>query len=256
MTYKKRILALDVGEKRIGVAVSDDLGLTAQGVETITVSGWKNDIGRIEQLLSQYDTDRILVGMPRTLRGEMGPQAEKILKFSRQLEAHGHQVRFHDERLTTSLVQRTLIQGGVRREKRSDVIDKLAAVAILQSYLDGGGWTDALPRVTSVRIWKGERNMPDIENSSMTPDEENIVELTDENGATIRFEHIMTVQYEGEDYVLLAPLDPTEDMEDDEVLVLKIENDENGEEIYVSVDDDAVVEKVFERYLKLAEEDE
>ena len=96
--------------------------------------------------------------------------------------------------------------------------------------------------------------MDDNENNSMEMD--NIIELVDENDNPIRFEHIMTVQYGGEDYILLAPVDPTEDMEDDEVLVLRIDNDENGEEIYVSVEDDDLVQKVFEKYLEIAESDE
>ena len=96
--------------------------------------------------------------------------------------------------------------------------------------------------------------MDNNENNSMEQD--NIIELVDENDNPIRFEHIMTVQFEGEDYVLLAPVDPTEDMEEDEVLVLKIDNDENGEEIYVSVDDDELVQKVFEKYLEIVESEE
>ena len=115
--------------------------------------------------------------------------------------------------------------------------------------------TDTIPkepvRVTDTAVWKGKRIMEN--NMEM----DNIIELFDENDNAVRFEHIMTVQYEGEDYVLLAPVEPTEDMADDEVLVLKIDNDENGEEIYVSVEDDGVVEKVFEKYLELVEaEDE
>ena len=253
-----RVLALDVGEKRIGVAVSDPLGLTAQGVETIQSNGWSRDIERVAQLLEQYGTDRLLVGLPRTLSGETGPQAEKILAFSELLAARGWQVRFQDERLTTSLAQRALIQGDVSRQKRKQVVDKLAATYILQSFLDAGGWIDeANPRparVMDVAVWKGRKCMDNNENNNMEMD--NIIELVDENDNPIRFEHIMTVQYGGEDYILLAPVDPTEDMEDDEVLVLKIDNDENGEEIYVSVEDDDIVQKVFEKYLEIAESDE
>ena len=93
-----------------------------------------------------------------------------------------------------------------------------------------------------------------MENNNMEMD--NIIELFDENDNPVRFEHIMTLQFQGEDYVLLAPVDPTEDMEEDEVLVLRIDNDENGDEIYVSVDDDAIVQKVFEKYLEIVESEE
>ena len=93
-----------------------------------------------------------------------------------------------------------------------------------------------------------------MENNNMEMD--NIIELYDENDNPVQFEHIMTVQYQGEDYVLLAPVEPTDDMDEDEVLVLRIDNDENGEEIYVSVDDDDLVQKVFEKYLEIVENEE
>ena len=253
-----RVLALDVGERRIGVAVSDPLGLTAQGVETIQSGGWSRDIARVAELLAQYETDRLLVGLPRSMSGEIGPQAQKILAFAEQLTARGWQVRFQDERLTTSLAHRTLIEGDVNRRGRKQVVDKLAATYILQSFLDAGGWIEerqsGAVRVTDVAVWKGRKKMETGENNSMEMD--NIIELVDENDNPIRFEHIMTVQYGGEDYILLAPVEPTEDMEEDEVLVLKIDNDENGEEIYVSVEDDGLVQKVFEKYLEIVESDE
>ncbi len=253
-----RVLALDVGERRIGVAVSDPLGITAQAVETIQASGWSRDVERVAELLNRYGTDRLLVGLPRSLNGTIGPQAEKILAFSELLKARGWQVRFQDERMTTNIAQRTLIEGGVNRQKRRQVVDQLAAVCILQSFLDAGGWIDetnpTAVRVTDVPVWKGRKHMDNNENNSMEMD--NIIELVDENDNPIRFEHIMTVQYEGEDYILLAPVEPTEDMEEDEVLVLRIDNDENGDEIYVSIEDDDLVQKVFEKYLEIVESDE
>jgi len=249
----KRVLALDVGERRIGVAVSDPMGWTAQGVETIFTHGTEKDVARIGELLRQYDTDRLVVGLPRSLSGATGPQAERIMAFVEHLTANGWQVRYQDERLTTAQAHRTLIEGDVKRADRKQVVDKLAATYILQSFLDAGGWKEEPARrnITDVQIWKG--GLP-VENNNMEMD--NIIELFDENDNPIRFEHIMTVQYGSEDYVLLAPVDPTEDMEEDEVLVLRIDNDDNGEEIYVSVEDDDIVQKVFEKYLEIVESDE
>lgn len=249
----KRILALDVGEKRIGVAVSDPMGWTAQGVETIFTHGAEGDVNRIETLLRQYDTDRLVVGLPKSLSGEAGPQAERIMRFAELLLARGWHVRYQDERLTTAQAQRILIEGDVKRAARKQVVDKLAATCILQSFLDAGGWKEASPQrtITDVLIWKGGHLM---ENNNMETD--NIIELVDENDNPVRFEHIMTVQYEGEDYVLLAPAEPIEDMDEDEVLVLRIENDENGEEVYVSLDDDDLVQSVFEQYLAIVEAEE
>lgn len=137
---KKRILALDVGEKRIGVAVSDPLGLTAQGVETIFTKGQARDIDRIKELARQYETDRLLVGLPKNMNGTIGPQAERVLAFSEELKRAGFQVRHEDERMTTMMADRVLSEGEVRGKKRRDVVDKLAATYILQSFLDRGGW--------------------------------------------------------------------------------------------------------------------
>lgn len=249
----QRILALDVGEKRIGVAVSDPMGWTAQGVETIFTRGTEKDIERIAELLREYNTARLVVGLPRSLSGATGPQAERIMSFVSHLTERGWQVRYQDERLTTAQAHRTLIEGDVKRAQRKQVVDKLAATYILQSFLDAGGWKEEKPlvNITEVQIWKG--GLP-VENNNMEMD--NIIELFDENDNPVRFEHIMTLQYKSEDYVLLAPIDPTEDMEEDEVLVLRIDNDENGEEIYVSVDDDALVQQVFEKYLEIVESEE
>lgn len=137
---KKRVLALDVGEKRIGVAVSDPLGLTAQGVETIFTKGQARDIARIAELARQYETDRLLVGLPKNMNGTIGPQAERVLAFSKALEGAGFEVRHEDERMTTMMADRVLSEGEVRGKKRREVVDKLAATYILQSFLDRGGW--------------------------------------------------------------------------------------------------------------------
>ncbi len=140
-----RVLALDVGEKRIGVAVSDPLGLTAQGVETIFTRGAERDLQRISELAARYETKRLLVGLPRNMDGSFGPQAERIRDFSRTLEAAGFRVRHEDERMTTRMARRVLLEGDVRRAKRKEVVDKLAATFILQSFLDGGGWPSEDP---------------------------------------------------------------------------------------------------------------
>ena len=139
---EKRTLCLDVGERRIGVAVSDALGLTAQGVETIFTKGAENDARRVQELARQYETDRLLVGLPRSLDGSEGYQAQRVRAFAALLEEAGLKVRFWDERLTTVSATRVLLEADVRRSKRKQVVDKLAACYILQSFMDAGGWKD------------------------------------------------------------------------------------------------------------------
>ena len=131
-----RVLCLDVGTRRIGVAVTDPLDITAQGVETIHTRGMENDIARVKELCAAYDTRRVLLGLPRNMDGSEGFQAEYCRKFGDRLCEEGFQVRYQDERLTSSAATRTLIEGGVHRADRKRLVDKTAAAIILQAYLD------------------------------------------------------------------------------------------------------------------------
>lgn len=129
-------MALDVGDKRIGVAVSDPLGITAQPVGMIERVGWGPDIRRIGEYAAQYETKRLICGLPLNMDGSSGPQAEKVRTFAEQLTKAGYDVAFWDERLSTVTAEQALIESGMRREKRKEYIDQTAAVVILQTYLD------------------------------------------------------------------------------------------------------------------------
>ncbi|QQK79587.1 Holliday junction resolvase RuvX [Salicibibacter cibi] len=132
-----KILGLDVGDKRIGVAISDALGLTAQGLETIAVKGHESTIAKILKVVCEHDVEKIVVGLPKNMNGTLGPRAEKSQQFAASLEKNATiPVQFWDERLTTKAAERTLISADVSRKKRKKVVDKLAAVLILQGYLD------------------------------------------------------------------------------------------------------------------------
>ncbi len=127
-----RILGIDYGEKRIGVAVSDPLGIIAQGIAVI------GNIEELAKIIGQYEKiDEIVVGLPKRMSGEIGIQAQKVLEFVERLKvAYPIPVSTWDERLTTAAAERTLISAGLSREKRKKVIDRSAAAYILQSYLD------------------------------------------------------------------------------------------------------------------------
>ena len=135
-----RVMGLDYGSKTVGVAVSDPLGLTAQGIETI----WRKDenklrktCARIEELIREYEVGSIVLGLPRHMNSDVGDRAEKSLEFGEMLRQRtGLEVIMWDERLTTVEAERTLIESNVRREDRKKYIDKIAAVFILQGYLD------------------------------------------------------------------------------------------------------------------------
>ena len=136
MAKDRRIVCLDVGDVRIGVAVSDETGMIASPVEVITRVGWGPDTRRIAEICARYDTRLILSGLPRNMDGSEGFQAEKVRALCAQLEQAGLIVRYEDERLTTVLAESALIEGGVRRERRKEKVDKVAAAVILQSFLD------------------------------------------------------------------------------------------------------------------------
>ena len=135
-----RVMGLDYGSKTVGVAVSDPLGLTAQGIETI----WRKDenklrktCARIEELIREYEVGSIVLGLPRHMNSDVGDRAEKSLEFGEMLRRRtGLEVIMWDERLTTVEAERTLIESNVRREDSKKYIDKIAAVFILQGYLD------------------------------------------------------------------------------------------------------------------------
>jgi putative holliday junction resolvase len=131
----KRIMGVDLGEKRIGIAVSDLLGMTAQGVETYLRKG-EGDAEYIANKAKQLGADTIVAGLPLNMNGTEGPAVQKVREFMDEVKKLGMDIAFQDERLTTVSAERTLIEADMSREKRRKVIDKLAAVYILSTYLD------------------------------------------------------------------------------------------------------------------------
>lgn len=136
-----RIMALDYGSKTVGVAISDPLGVTGQGLETITrkeENKLRRTLARIEEIVCQYEITCIILGYPKNMDDSIGVRAKKTEEFKAMLERRiiGVPVYLWDERLTTVAAEEVLIECGVRREDRKKVIDKVAATIILQSYLE------------------------------------------------------------------------------------------------------------------------
>lgn len=132
-----RWMGLDYGDKTIGVAVSDEMGWTAQGLEVIRRKSEQDDLARLRAIIATYDVGEIVVGLPRNMNGTIGPRGEICKEFAQYLtETLQLPVHLWDERLTTVAAQRTLLEADVSRKKRKLVVDKLAASLILQGYLD------------------------------------------------------------------------------------------------------------------------
>lgn len=145
-----RIMGLDVGTKTIGVAVSDELGWTAQGVEVIQRTSLAKDFERLRYLAQQYNVSQIVVGLPKNMNGTIGERGEATLAFGQKLEEKIEiPVTYWDERLTTMAAERTLIEADMSRKKRKTVVDKMAAMLILQNYLDAKARNSNEPRTQS-----------------------------------------------------------------------------------------------------------
>lgn len=135
-----RIMGLDYGSKTVGVAVSDALGLTAQGIEIVrrkSENKLRQTLARIEEIAKEYGVEKIVLGFPKHMNNDIGERAEKSLEFKEMLERRtGLPVVMWDERLTTVEADRTMMETGIRRENRKEYVDMIAAVFILQGYLD------------------------------------------------------------------------------------------------------------------------
>ena len=231
----ERIVALDVGDRRIGIAVSDPLGLTAQPVETYTRVGYGPDTRRIAQLAQQYGTNRILCGLPLNMDGTQGFQTQKVREFAGKLTEAGLVVEFYDERMTTVLAEGALLEADMRRENRKKKVDMVAAVMILQSYLDA-------------QAARAAAEVADSDDDE--PEDDGILEMEDEDGQIIRFRQSAIIAYQGETYVLLSCEEAAGGFEQGESLIMLSTEDEQGESCYQSLEDDALIEAVYDAYLK------
>ena len=230
----ERIVALDVGDRRIGIAVSDPLGVTAQPIETYTRIGYGPDSRHIAEIARRYETDRILCGLPRNMDGTQGFQVEKVKEFAAKLEELGLVVEYYDERMTTMLAESALLEANMRREDRKKKVDMVAAVVILQSYLDA------------------RAAMAD--DGDEADDGDGILEMEDEDGNLIRFYLSASIRYADEDYVLLTCAEATGDIEQDESFIMRCTTDGEGNACYQSLDDEALIAAVYEAYLAQNEE--
>jgi len=132
-------MGLDLGEKRIGIAFSDPMGWTAQGHSILQRKGLKKDLSYLQELCQEFQVEKIVLGLPLNMNGTMGPKALETQEFARALqEVLKIPVDFWDERLSSKSAERVLLEADLSRKRRKELIDKIAAVHILQAYLDGG----------------------------------------------------------------------------------------------------------------------
>jgi len=132
-----RILGLDIGDRTIGIAISDPLGFTAQGITTIRRKSEAYDLEELKKICSEYTVDTIVAGLPKNMNGTLGPQGEKVLSFCKVIEENiTVPIKMWDERLTTVAAHKCMLEADLSRAKRKKIVDKVAATYILQGYLD------------------------------------------------------------------------------------------------------------------------
>ncbi|MBQ7487963.1 MAG: Holliday junction resolvase RuvX [Clostridia bacterium] len=237
MMLKERIVALDVGDRRIGIAVSDPLGLTAQPIETYTRVGYGPDTRHIKAVADSYNTSHILCGLPRNMDGSEGFQVGKVREFAAQLEQAGLTVEYYDERMTTIQAESALLEGGLHRDERKRKVDMVAAVMILQSYLDA----EASRQRAEAEMADADAEEPDDEEDS------DIWVFDDEDGnpVTLRLVHEVTI--EGIRYLLFNDMD---NPDPDADFLVMAESDVDGELQYESVEDEELIQHIYDIYLK------
>lgn len=135
-----RILGLDVGDRTIGVSISDPLGFTAQGITTIRRKNEEYDLNELKKICKEYEVEKIVCGLPKNMNNTLGPQGEKVKEFAEKIiEELKLDIIYWDERLTTVAAHRAMLEADLSRKKRKNIVDKVASTYILQGYLDSQG---------------------------------------------------------------------------------------------------------------------
>ena len=233
----ERIICLDIGDARIGVAASDMTRLIANPIDTIYRVGWGPDTKKVVAICEQYETTEVLAGWPLNMDGTAGFQSEKVKNFCQQLEKAGLTVYYQDERLTTVTATNALIEGNMHRAERKHNVDKVAAAVILQQWLD-----------TQRNL---QQNQTQQEETKM---DENIIELIDdESGESVQFLHLATLMHEGMEYI--AVTDAAEDDEECGVFFMEIIS-EDGEDSYSPVEDEQLQDALFQQFVALMDEED
>ena len=243
---EKRIMAFDIGDKRVGVAVTDPFNSYAMPLDTYFRTGkFAEDIKALAKLAEGEGVGKIVCGLPLNADGTESIQTEKTRRFVEALKRETHiPVETEDERYTTREARRDLTHLGVStmKDKRKKAVDSIAAAYILESYLE--------------KIKREIKNMSMKEENNDYEEENNVVELVDEDGEKHEYEHLMTFEFRGEWYVALAPTAPIEEADEDEgeeIAIFHLVGGEDDEQLEV-IEDEQLLDDVFEEFCKLYED--
>lgn len=239
-----RIMALDVGDKMVGVAVSDETGLLAHPRPPLARDQLRQSLAPLKGLLSEWAVERLVVGLPRNMNGTEGPQAQKVRAFAREVaDATGITIEFWDERLTTREAERRLVERDMSRRDRRRHVDGAAAAIILQGYLDRQRFTP-----------ERRDTMSDKEHDHLEDEDEEVITLTDEDGEDHEFVVVDVIEVGSKEYAILLPYDTADD-EEAEAVILRIEKGADGEDQLVEIEDEHEWQSVVDAYEAVLEDD-
>ena len=243
---EKRIVAFDIGDKRIGVAASDPFNTYALPGQTyFRTKNAEEDAKALARIAAEKGAGLIVCGLPLNADGSESEQTGKVRRFAALLAACTPlPVVFEDERCTTTEAEGVLIAGGVRREKRKESIDSIAASYILEGYLN---------KTKKERTMSEEKKLHEAE-CDCEEEESNLVELIDDESKTHKCYHIGTIEYKDGWYAFFQSAEEGEE-ETDEVTILQIVGDEGSEEL-VPVEDEKLLDEVFDEFCRVMEEDD
>ncbi len=243
----RRIMGLDVGDKWIGVALSDELGILATAKPPLRRTAMGNDVAALALMAKEWNVSEIVVGLPLNMNASVGPQAERTMALVARLrKVTVCRVTTWDERLTTRQAERLLVEQDVRREKRKKLVDGVAAALILESYLN----SKAHSRREETEMSDNDKDLI----GSMGEDDDEIITLTDEEGNEHEFVVVDVIEVESQEYAILLPID-TEDEEEAEAVILRLEKDADGDDILVDIEAEDEWEKVAQAYEDLLEDE-
>ncbi|MDD4316135.1 MAG: Holliday junction resolvase RuvX [Clostridia bacterium] len=244
-----RKIAFDVGDVRIGIATSDPTGIIASGYETFTrTKSLDKDMKYLASVVKERQCDEIIIGLPLNMDGTEGRRVEIVREFGEKFKKYvGIDVLYQDERLSTVSAEKALIESGMRRDKRKTVIDKVAASIILQSYLDK-------INTRSKNKMKDEKNdvindVTNDENDVEMIEEDEVVTLTDDDGKDTDFYVLAELDYKDKWYIYLEPVELNEEYEEGEIIIFELGENEEGEEIFIPIKDEKLLQEVFELFM-------
>ena len=245
---KKRVVAFDIGEKRIGVAISDPFGTYAVPCETYVRTGkFSEDVANTARIAKEKGAEKIVCGLPFNADGTESAQTKQTRRFIVVLKKETIlPVETEDERYTTLAAKETQIQAGIARKDKNKTVDSVAASFILETYLTR---KNAERRKRGENIAQGGERMKSKETFTEEEEEERIVTLTDDEGNEVEYYHIATLPYKGETYCFFQKAEIETEEDEEEVVIYHLTEDEEGQ-VLSPLTDDALMDEVFAEFCK------